>query len=71
MLLATSNSVYITDVHEAKSFIINHNQIRSLRTADAFPVVASLPPKNSYFRTGRSDDRKCVCYSQAAKSVGK
>ena len=28
----------------------------SLRTADAFPVVASLP---------RSDDRKCVCGSQA------
>ena len=33
----------------------------SLRTADAFPVVASLPPKNSE----RSDDRKCVCGSQA------
>ena len=24
----------------------------SLRTADAFPVVASLPPKNSYFSEG-------------------
>ena len=24
----------------------------SLRTADAFPVVASLPPKNSYFSVG-------------------
>ena len=22
----------------------------SLRTADAFPVVASLPPKNSYYK---------------------
>ena len=33
----------------------------SLRTADAFPVVASLP-----FGGGqRSDDRKCVCCSQA------
>ena len=35
----------------------------SLRTADAFSVVASLPPKN--FRREveieRSDDRKCVC----------
>ena len=31
----------------------------SLRTADAFPVVASLPPRE------RSDDRKCVCCSQA------
>ena len=30
----------------------------SLRSADAFPVVASLPP--------RSDDRKCVCASQAS-----
>ena len=30
----------------------------SLRTADAFSVVASLPPKNSYyFRRERSDDR--------------
>ena len=25
----------------------------SLRTADAFPVVASLPPKNSYFSEGK------------------
>ena len=33
----------------------------SLRTADAFPVVASLP-----FGVGqRSDDQKCVCCSQA------
>ena len=31
----------------------------SLRTADVFPVVASLPPKE------RSDDRKYVCRSQA------
>ena len=36
----------------------------SLRTADAFLVVASLPPKN-IFRGERSDDRKCVCCSQA------
>ena len=33
----------------------------SLRTADVFPVVASLPPKNME----RSDDRKYVCCSQA------
>ena len=41
----------------------------SLRTADAFPVVASLPPKNSVaiFRRERSDDRKCVCCSQAIR----
>ena len=39
---------------------------RSLRTADAFPVVASLPPKN---RRERSDDRKCVCGSQASANV--
>ena len=39
----------------------------SLRTADAFPVVASLPPKNSYFNDWRErrDERKCVCCSQA------
>ena len=41
---------------------------RSLRSADAFPVVASLPPKNS-FRRKRSDDRKCVCASQAKTAV--
>ena len=32
----------------------------NLRTADAFPLVASLP-----FWRERSDDRKCVCCSQA------
>ena len=37
----------------------------SLRSADVFPVVASLPPKNSYFWRERSDDRKYVCASQA------
>ena len=31
-----------------------------LRTADAFPVVASPPPIRE-----RNDDRKCVCCSQA------
>ena len=40
-------------------FAFDH-QRGSLRTADAFPVVASLPPKRE-----RSDDRKCVCGSQA------
>ena len=34
----------------------------SLQTADAFPVVASL----AIFRRERSDDRKCVCCSQAS-----
>ena len=33
----------------------------SLRTADAFPVVASLASA----KRKRSDDRKCVCCSQA------
>ena len=41
-----------------------HMQASSLRTADAFPVVASLP------RRERSDDRKCVCCSQASKRAG-
>ena len=31
--------------------------LRTLRTADVFPVVASLPPME------RSDDRKYVCCS--------
>ena len=38
--------------------------VLSLRTADAFPVVASLPPLS--FRRERKDDRKCVCCSQAS-----
>ena len=38
------------------------NKSHSLRTADGFPVVASLP------RRERSDDRKCVCCSQAARA---
>ena len=37
----------------------------SLRTADTFPVVASLP----LFRRERSDDRKCVCCSQATRTL--
>ena len=41
----------------AKQFELNKENI-SLRTADAFPVVASLP----------RDDRKCVCCSQAKKT---
>ena len=36
----------------------------SLRTADVFPVVTSLPPINIFWRE-RSDDRKYVCVSQA------
>ena len=36
----------------------------SLRTADVFPVVPSLPPKVN-FRRERSDERKYVCGSQA------
>ena len=37
-----------------------------LRTADVFPVVASLPPLP---RRERSDDRKYVCYSQAIREA--
>ena len=37
----------------------------SLRTADVFPVVASLPPKNME----RSDDGKYVCCSQAKRWI--
>ena len=37
----------------------------SLRTVDAFPVFASLSP---IFQRERSDDRKCVCCSQATQS---
>ena len=38
----------------------------SLRTADTFPVVASLP---LLVRRERSDDRKCVCCSQATRTL--
>ena len=38
-----------------------YERVTSLRTADAFPVVASL----SLFFGGKGDDRKCVCCSQA------
>ena len=46
---------------------LRNTALHGLRTADAFPVVASLPPENSYFSEGEklSDDRKCVCCSQA------
>ena len=37
----------------------------SLWTADAIPVVASLPPK-IFFGGESGDDRKCVCCSQAS-----
>ena len=49
-----------------KLWIIDSIQGNSMRTADAFPVVASLPPKNS---DAISDDRKCVCCSQATKGT--
>ena len=53
------------DVLKQRSFSLASRSI-SLRTADAFPVVASLPPKN---RRERSDDRKCVCCSQATRCI--
>ena len=37
----------------------------SLRSAGVFPVVASLPPKISYFWRERSDNQIYVCTSQA------
>ena len=45
----------------------SHSRV-SLPTADAFPVVASLPPKNSYCSEGEKR-RKCVCCSQASLSL--
>ena len=39
-----------------------------MRSADVFPVVASLPPEINFWRE-RSDDRKYVCRSQAKWSV--
>ena len=43
----------------------------SLRTADVFPVVASLPPKNNVvtFRREKSYNRKYVCCSQASRTM--
>ena len=40
----------------------------SLRSADVFPVVTSLPPKDNIFRRERGDDRKYACASQAITS---
>ena len=40
-------------------------RFNSLRSADVFPVVASLPPKIVNFRRGRCNDWKYVCASQA------
>ena len=42
------------------------NTEHSLRTADVFPIVASL---YIIFRRERSDDRKYVCRSQAIPSI--
>ena len=44
----------------------------SLRTTDAFPVVAFFLQKVAIFRMERSDDRKCVCCSQVtgARTLG-
>ena len=46
-------------------YISPNEDFANLRTADAFSVVASLPPKDAIFRRERSDDRKCVCCLQA------
>ena len=46
-------------------FSIFSSKDSSLRTADTFPVVASLP----LFRRERSDDRKCVCCSQGTRTL--
>ena len=45
--------------------IIFSSKDSSLWTADTFPVVASLP----LFRRERSDVRKCVCCSQATRTL--
>ena len=59
-----SSPLWFICKEEGVNNICYHGHLPSLRTADAFPVVASLPPKN-IFRRERSDDRKCVCCSQA------
>jgi len=48
-----------------KQRIVCNLATASLRTADVFPVVASLPTKIVIFRRERSDDRRYVCSSQA------
>ena len=54
-----SRFIVLPITHRAANLgLITHHD--SLRTADAFPVVVSLP------RRERSDDRKCVCCSQAS-----
>ena len=54
------NLLLITCLKNTKTLTFSKCKVNSsLRTADVFPVVASLPPKE------RSDDRKYVCRSQA------
>ena len=54
------NLLLITCLKNTKTLTFSKCNVNSsLRTADVFPVVASLPPKE------RSDDRKYVCRSQA------
>ena len=48
------------------SFLLVYSStFSSLQSADVFPVVASLPPKISYFQRERSENPKYVCASQA------
>ena len=58
-------------VSDLSSDFVRHGPIlaiRGMRSADVFPVVASLPPEINFWRE-RSDDRKYVCRSQAKWSV--
>ena len=47
-------------MHNAKSKFFEDKIGDSLRTADAFPVVASLPPKNSICEPERQNDFRDV-----------
>ena len=68
-IISSHNKAVLSDYHQSQTE--TNNKKCSLRNADVFPVVASLPPKNNdvIFRRERSDDRKYVCASQATKNA--
>ena len=51
---------WLGDFEELKLFVDGYLKITSLRSADAFPVVASLPPKNSVCEPERQSDFRDV-----------
>ena len=58
-VITNCDSLFITKC-DTVHYKLRHWGFTSLRTADAFPVVASLPPKNSVCETERHNDFRDV-----------